>query len=151
VQDLERSLRAHPFLRDLTPEQVAVVVACAKNARYPSGAYVVREGEDEHAMLLVRHGTIALEMHEPGRGTVVFETLGAGDVLGVSWMTGMRAKAPVDCRARDSCLCFHLDGDCLKAKMDADPVLGYAIAKRLLERTYARLARARLQHLDVYR
>jgi hypothetical protein len=35
--------------------------------------------------------------------------------------------------------------------MNADPVFGYAITRRLLERTYDRLARARLQNLDVYR
>ncbi len=151
MEDLERSLKAHPFLRNLTDEQVAFVVSCAKNERYQPGDYVVREGEDEPALFLVRHGTITLEAAEPGREPVVFETLGPGDVFGVSWVTSSRDKAHVDCRARESCLVFRLDGDCLLKKMDADPVLGYALTKGLLERTYERLARARLQKLDVYR
>ena len=151
MENLESSLGGHPFLANLSADQVAFVVSCARNVRYAAGSYLFREGEDEHALFLVRQGTIALEAHEPGRGAVVFETLGPGDVLGVSWITQSRDKAHADCRARESCLCFRLDGDCLKAKMDADPVLGYAVAKRLLERTYARLARARLQNLDVYR
>jgi hypothetical protein len=35
--------------------------------------------------------------------------------------------------------------------MEQNPRLGYAMSMRLLQRTYDRLARARLQHLDVYR
>ena len=41
--------------------------------------------------------------------------------------------------------------DALTREMDADPRLGYALSMRLLERTYERLARARMQHLDLYR
>jgi CRP-like cAMP-binding protein len=150
MEDLERSLKGHPFLRDFLPDQVKFVVSCATNVRYAAGDYLQREGDDEHALFLVRHGVVTIESHEAGR-SVVFETLGPGDVLGVSWLTRARDKAHADCRVRESTLCFRLDGDCLKAKMDSDPALGYAITTRLLERTYARLARARLQHLDVYR
>ena len=46
---------------------------------------------------------------------------------------------------------FALDNGCMYRKMNEDPRLGYAIAMRLLERTYDRLARSRLQHLDVYK
>lgn len=151
MEDLERSLRAHPFLRDLSAEQVKVVLGCARNERFAAGEYVVREGDDEHALFLVRHGTIAVEAAEPGRGATVFETLGPGDVFGISWITRSRQKAHFDCRARDSAVCFRVDGDCLQRAMSADPSLGYAIAARLLERTYDRLARLRVQKLDVYR
>jgi hypothetical protein len=48
-------------------------------------------------------------------------------------------------------IALAIDKHCLKDKMDADPRLGYALAMRLLARTYDRLVRARLQNLDVYR
>jgi len=35
--------------------------------------------------------------------------------------------------------------------MEADAALGFAISSRLLERTYERLSRIRLQNLDVYK
>jgi hypothetical protein len=35
--------------------------------------------------------------------------------------------------------------------MKEDPELGYAITSRLLDNTYQRLSRLRLQQLDVYR
>lgn len=150
MDDLERSLLAHPFLRDLAPEHARFLVGCAKNARFAPGDYLMKEGQDEHALFLVRRGCVALEVTEPGREPVVVETVGPGDVLGVSWLFRGHATH-LDCRARESTVCFELDGDCIKKKMEADPALGYALTSRLLERVYDRLARARLQKLDVYR
>jgi CRP/FNR family cyclic AMP-dependent transcriptional regulator len=43
------------------------------------------------------------------------------------------------------------DGTCLREKMEADQRFGYVLAKRLLYEMYQRLARVRLQRLDLYR
>jgi hypothetical protein len=48
-------------------------------------------------------------------------------------------------------IAFSLDHDCLQRKMSEDAELGYAITSRLLDNTYQRLSRLRLQQLDVYR
>jgi CRP/FNR family cyclic AMP-dependent transcriptional regulator len=152
VEDLERALKVHPFLHDLQEPHLRFVVGCARNVRWGAGEYLHREGQAEHALFLIRTGSVALEVSQPGSPPLVVETLEPGDAFGVSWMLAARAHAgTLDARARDSVVCFRLDGDCLKRKMDADPALGYAIATRLLERTYERLARARLQRMDVYR
>jgi len=149
MDDLERVLAAHPFLAGLDPEHVRFLVGCAKNARFRTGEYLMREGDREDTLYLVRQGTVAIEMPRPGAEPVCIETLSAGDVLGVSCLTP--AAAHLDCRARETVLALAIDNVCLHRKMDADPRLGYAISMRLLERTYDRLSRARLQHLDVYR
>ncbi len=145
MEDLERILRAHPFLADLDPEHVRFLVGCAKNERFPAGTYLIRAGEDERWLFLVRQGTVSIETP---RGECV-ETVGAGDVLGISRLTPSRAH--LDCRARDTVVAFALDNDCVLRKMSEDPRLGFALSMHLLERTYDRLSRARLQHLDVYR
>jgi CRP-like cAMP-binding protein len=149
MEDLERSLRAHPFMADLEPDHVRFLVGCAQNARYRPGEYLVREGEVEERLFLIRQGTVTVEMPRSGGDAVVLETVGPGDVLGVSRV--VPSKSHLDCRARDNVLAFALDNRCILEKMHADPQLGYAITRRLLERTYDRLARARLQNLDVYR
>ena len=149
MEDLTRSLQAHPFVRGLDESRVRFIVGCAKNVRFAPGEYLFREGENEHALFLLRSGTVAIEADEVATSTTVLETLETGDVVGVSWLTGERAH--LDCRAREPVLCFRLDGDCLKRKMDEDPALGYAVVSRLLESTYERLKRARLQKLDLYR
>ena len=98
---------------------------------------------------MIRAGTVSVELPRAGGAATCLETLGPGDVIGVSLLTA--APADLDCRARDAVLAFALDNRCLHAKMESDAALGYALSMRLLERTYQRLARLRLQHLDVYR
>jgi len=149
MDDLERVLRAHPFLADLAPEHVAFLVGCTKNVRFRTGEYLMREGDREDTLYLIRQGCVAIEMPRPGGEPICLETLGAGDVLGVSLLTPTAAH--LDSRARDSVIALAIDNACLHRKMDLDPRLGYAISMRLLERTYDRLARSRLQHLDVYK
>lgn len=148
MDDLERILRAHPFLAELEPEHVRFLVGCARNVRFPAGEYLVREGDQLEALYLIRQGTVIIEMRRPG-DPIGLETVGPGDVLGVSSL--LTAAEHLDCRARETVLALALDRACLQRKMSEDPRLGYAIAMRLFERTHDRLARARLQHLDVYR
>ena len=149
METLERVLLEHPFMKELSEEHVRFLVGCAKNVRFEPGQYLIREGEDEGTFYLVREGTVSLEAHVPGKSPATVETLGSGDVLGVSWMFP-GTKASIDARARDLVLAFALDGACMRAKADADHDLGLALARRLLHLTYRRLQRLRLQKLDVY-
>jgi len=148
MDDLERVLKAHPFLAELEPDPVKFLVGCAKNVRFRVGEYLLREGDREDTLYLIRHGTVAIEVPRSGEA-ICIETVGAGDVLGVSLL--MPAAAHLDCRARETVVALAIDNTCLQRKMTEDPRLGFAISMRLLERTYQRLSRARLQHLDVYR
>jgi len=148
MDDLERILKAHPFMADLESDQLRFLVGCAKNVRFRAGDYLIREGGREDTLFLLRQGTVSVEIARNG-DPVCVETLGAGDVLGVARSTP--GAAHLDCRARETVVALAIDNACLHRKMDEDPRLGYAITRRLLERTYDRLARARLQHLDVYR
>lgn len=149
MDDLERVLRTHPFLADLAPEHLGFLVGCAKNVRFRPGEYLMREGDREDQLYLIRQGTVTIEMPAPNGTPICLETVSSGDVLGVSCLA--TTAAHLDCRARDSVVAVALDNACLHRKMDEDPRLGYALSMRLLERTYERLTRARLQRLDVYR
>ena len=149
MDDLERVLKSHPFLTDLEPEHLQFLVGCTKNLRFRAGEYLTREGDLEQTLYLLRQGTVSIEVPRPGGEPICIETLGAGDILGVSQLTPTHAH--LDCRARDTVLALAIDNACLHRKMNEDPRFGYAISMRLLERTYERLSRARLQHLDVYR
>ncbi len=148
MDNLERTLRQHAFLEGLSPEHVKVLVGCAKNERFPAGSYLSREGADEARVYLIRKGAVSLEVHRPGGEPTVIETLEAGDVMGISWITP--ATAHYDCRARETVVAFSLDNACMQRKMRDDPALGYALALRFLDLTYRRLARLRTQHLDLY-
>lgn len=149
MDDLARVLAAHPFLAALDPEHVRFLVGCTKNVRFRAGDYLVREGEPEDTLYLIRQGGVAIEMRRAAGEVVCVETVGAGDVIGISLLA--EAAAHLDCRARESVVALAIDSACLLGKMAEEPRLGFTLAMRLLGRTYERLSRARLQHLDIYR
>ena len=150
MENLERLLREHNFLEGLSPEHIQFLVGCARNGCFHAGAYLFREGEQADEFLLIRKGTVGLEVHVPGKGPIVMETVGPGDIVGFSWLFEPHLTQ-LDGRARDEVVALVFDGECLRRKMESDPVLGYALAKRLLQHVYKRLERVRMQRLDIYR
>jgi CRP-like cAMP-binding protein len=149
MEDLERALRSHSFIADLDVEHVRFLVGCAANVRFKPGEYLVREGQPEEKLFLLRQGTVSVEIPRSDGDAAIVETVGPGDVLGIARVTPKAAH--LDLRAREAVVAIALDNGCILRKMQADPQFGYAITRRLLEHTYDRLARARLQNLDVYR
>jgi CRP-like cAMP-binding protein len=150
MEDLTRILRAQPFFGDLDDTKLATLVGCAKNTRFHAGEYLLREGDAASTFFLVREGRVSLEVHIPSQPALRVESVGPGDVLGLSWLFPP-ARVHLDARADGTVLALALDGACLRGKMEADPALGFAIAKRLLALTVQRLERVRLQRLDVYK
>lgn len=149
MEDLRRILQSHVFCAGLSAEHLAILVGCTRNLTFRSGEFLMREGQSEDRLYLIRRGQVALEIQRSGGGSVCIETLTAGDVLGVSCITPHTAH--LDCRAQDNVVALAIDNQCLVRKMNEDTGLGYAISMRLLDLTYQRLSRLRLQHLDVYR
>jgi CRP-like cAMP-binding protein len=150
MEDLTRALRGQPFLEGLSDAQVATLAGCAKNTRFRPGELLLREGDPAGTFYLIREGRVSLDTHVPGRAPTRVETVLAGEVAGLSWMFPP-ARVHLDARALDPVLALALDGACLRAKMEADAALGYALTKRLLACTVQRLERCRMARLDVYR
>ncbi len=149
MEGLERLLREHAFLKGLSAEQASFLVGCASNVRFGAGEFLLREGGDANAFYLIRRGHVALEIDVPGRGAVQMESLGPGDVLGLSWLVPPY-RAQLDARAVEPVVALAFDGQCLRGKLDADHDLGFALAQRMFEQAYHRLERVRLQRLDLY-
>lgn len=149
MDNLQHVLREQPFCAGLSDEQFALLVGCTRNLHFRAGEFLMREGESEDSLYLIRRGQVALEVRNSGGEPICLETVGPGDVLGVSRITPHAAH--LDCRAQDNVVALAIDNACLTRKMEEDPRLGYAIAMRLLDRTYQRLARHRLQALDIYK
>jgi CRP-like cAMP-binding protein len=148
VETLEPLLTEHPFFRDLTQGDIGLLTGCAKNTRFEAGQVIFREGEDADQFYLIRDGRVGLEIFTP-RGPAPILTLGAGDVLGWSWLIPPY-KWRFDARAIETTRALTLDGKCLRGKCDEDPRLGYELLKRIAAIITDRLHAARLQMLDVY-
>ena len=146
---LEPLLRDHPFLKDLEPEYLTLLAGCAMNVRFRAGSFLFREGEAAGQCFLIREGKLALEIAAPGRGSIIVQTLGAGDVAGFSWLLEPH-QWQFDGRAVEPVHAIALDGTCLRGKCADDPRLGFELTQLFARLAIQRLQATRLQLLDVY-
>ena len=149
IEGLERIVREHAFFAGLDDGFCKLVCGCAKNVRFEAGQYLFHEGDSADQFYLLRHGRVALEVTTPGRGAVTFQTVGEGEIVGVSWLVPpyrwtYAAKALGLVRA------ISMDATCLRDKCEADHDLGYDMMKRFMPVIVQRLHATRLQILDVY-
>jgi CRP/FNR family transcriptional regulator, cyclic AMP receptor protein len=146
---LEPLLREHPFLSELEPEYLALLAGCAANVRFREGMFMFREGEPADQCFLIRDGKMALEIAAPGRGSIIVQTLAAGDVAGFSWLLKPH-QWQFDGRVVEPVRAFALDGVCLRGKCAADPRLGFELMQLVAQLAVRRLQATRLRLLDVY-
>jgi CRP/FNR family transcriptional regulator, cyclic AMP receptor protein len=149
MEGLDRILGEHPFFAGFAAEHLQLVAGCARNRRFDPGEYLFHEGGSADEFYLVRHGRVALEIVEPGRPPIVFETLGEGEIIGASWLVPPY-RWMFDARAVDLTRAIGIDAACLRGKCEADHHLGYEMMKRFLPILTNRLHATRLQILDVY-
>lgn len=147
--DLRERLAAHRFLHGLDEAHVVAIAACAREERFVAGERLLAEGDVADRTFLVEQGQVALEVHAPGRGSLLVATAGAGDVVGWSWINAP-SRWHMDARATEACRVLVLEGPRLVDRCEADPALGWALAKRFLAVAQRRLVAMRLQTLDLY-
>ncbi|MFQ5450432.1 MAG: cyclic nucleotide-binding domain-containing protein [Nitrospinaceae bacterium] len=149
MENLKRILSDHPFLKGLEPRYVDLLAGCASNVRFDAGTFIFREGEEANQFYILRHGKVALEIHDESRGPITLETLQEGDVLGWSWLVPPY-HWQMDAQAVDLTRAIALDGKCLRTKCLNDHNLGYELLMRIVPLIVDRLHAARIQLLDVY-
>jgi CRP/FNR family transcriptional regulator, cyclic AMP receptor protein len=142
-------LTGHPFLRGLPAGYGTVLAGACLVSRTPAGQRLFDEGEPATRFWLIRSGHVALDVHVPGRRRLIVETLGPGDLLGLSWLLPpfqwqFGAVAVTETEA------FELDGTAVRAACDGDPGLGYQLLRRLLSAASGRLQATRIRMLDLY-
>jgi CRP/FNR family transcriptional regulator, cyclic AMP receptor protein len=150
VKSIRDLLAEHPFFAGLDPADVDLLAGCGANVRFAAGSRILAEGEPADLFYVLRSGRAALEVSVPGRKPLVIETLGPGEILGVSWLFAPYRWA-FDATALDDVSAVGLDAACLRAKCDEDTRLGYVLMSRFAVLLRDRLQAARLQLLDVYR
>jgi CRP-like cAMP-binding protein len=90
-----------------------------------------------------------LDLHVPGRGAAVIETIASGEVLGWSWLFPPYTWHFGATALADTCA-IEFDARAVRAVCDADPALGYALTLRFLGVMADRLQAARIRLLDLY-
>ena len=142
-------LAKHPFFADLDAETLDLISGCAANASFKPGDYLFREGDPADQFYIIRFGKISVEINAPSRGPHPVQTLGAGEVLGWSWLIPPH-RWRFDSRALELVRAISLDGKCLRTKCDENHRLGYRLLSRFSGVMAKRLEATRLQLMDIY-
>jgi CRP-like cAMP-binding protein len=142
-------LEAHPFMRGMNEETLDLIAGCARNVTFEPGERLCSEGQCADTFYLVRRGRVSIKVHAPGRGSIVIETVGPGEVVGWSWMVPPYLWT-FDAEAAEPVGCVAIDGACVRAKALQDPALGFALLSKVSETLLARLQATRMRLLDLY-
>jgi CRP/FNR family transcriptional regulator, cyclic AMP receptor protein len=140
-------LGAQPFLRGMPSAQLAELAELCEHVSIPSRARLFDEGSRADRFWIIDAGQVTLDASVPGDGRVTIETLGRGDVLGLSWMLppyqwrfGAVATQPTQA--------FVFDARAVRAASDADPLLGYELSQRFSAVVVRRLQATRARLID---
>ena len=149
METLQKILAEHPFAQGLEERHAALLTGCAANVHFDARQLIFREGEEANQFYLVREGKLAVELLAAERGAITILTVGAGEVLGWSWLVPPY-RWKFDARALEPTRAIALDGKCLRIKAEQDHDLGYELLKRVAHIMEERLQATRLQLLNVY-
>ena len=121
----------------------------AREVDLQPGSRLFDEGQRADRFWIVRDGTVALDMHVPGRRTPVIETLGTGDLAGWSWLFEpyvwqLGAQATTRVRA------FEFDAVAVRLMCDDDAEFGRALCRWVGRVLSHRLHAARVRLVDLY-
>lgn len=149
IKSIRDLLDEHPFFADLEESDRALIAGCGHNVRFGPGEILFQEGDFADYFYVIRRGRVALEIHAPGRGPTVVDTLVTGEVVGASWIIPPYRRH-LDARSVDRTSAVALECECLRAKCEENAELGYRLMKRFAGAAVEHLQDARLQLLDVY-
>ena len=149
ITGMDAVIREHRFFAGLDEDTIQLLAGCARNVVFKPGEYLFHSGEEANEFYLIRQGRVALDVVAPSRSKITFQTVGEGEIVGVSWLLPPY-RWMHDARAVDQVRAIGMDGKCLRGKCDADHDVGYAMMSRFLPVLVSRLQATRLQLLDVY-
>src|SRR5689334_18003244 len=86
IHSTESIVSAHPFVRGMSDHQLRILSDCAMQAHFNANEVIFGEGEPADRFYLIQKGTVALEAYVKDKGNTLVQKIGAGDVLGWSWL-----------------------------------------------------------------
>src|SRR5580704_2040683 len=138
------ALATHPFLHGMSPQELTWLAGTARDVNFPARHRLFEDGGSANRFWLIRSGHVSLDLHIPGQGPVVIETIGMGEPLGWSWLFppyrwafGAVAAAPVEA--------FEFDAAAVRECCAVDPGLGYELTQRLAYVVAKRLQATRVR------
>lgn len=138
------------LLQALTNTEVTLFESAATELRLSAGETLFDEEGPADLFYIVVDGRIGLELTSPGKEPIVIQTLGTGDLVGVSWLFpphrwNWRARAILDSELA------AFDATIIRAELERDRDLALEVLTVVAGEVVHRLQRTRVQLLDLYR
>ena len=142
-------LAGHTFLRGMADGHLAVLSRLCWVAPVRQGHLFFTEGDTAHRFWLICSGHVALDLHAPGGRELIVETLGQGDLLGLSWLVPPYQWQFSAAAVHDTTT-FEFNADAVRAACESDAGLGYELLQRVMAAASSRLQATRVRMLDLY-
>jgi len=149
IEPMATRVALHPFLAGLNRTHLALLTDCAMATHFMTGQTILREGEFANRFYLIESGKVVLESAAALGKPVVVETIGAGDLLGWSWMFPPYAWH-FTARAIEPTEAIFFYGTILREYCERDHSLGYELLKRMSAVMIKRLQAARSKMLALH-
>ena len=137
-----------PFFSGLNEAHQKTLVQCAMFQRFAEGEKIFCEGDPANRFYLILDGEIALEADHGEGEPLLIQKVGAGDVLGWSWLFppyywhfGARATKPT------TAIFFY--GTRLRQICEEEPAFGYELMRRIAEVVVQRLQATRKELIEL--
>jgi CRP-like cAMP-binding protein len=130
VETVQRLVSTHPFLEGMSPHQLRLLADCARFAHFTANEVIFREGDPANRFYLIQKGSVAVESHVLGKPRALIQTVGAGDILGWSWLFPPYFWH-FDARALELTEAIFIYATPLREECESDHELGYELMKRL--------------------
>jgi CRP/FNR family cyclic AMP-dependent transcriptional regulator len=138
------ALSAHPFLHGMPADQLGVLAAAARDVKFSAGHRLFEDGSNATRFWLIQSGHVSLDLHIPGEGPVVIETIGMGELLGWSWLFPPY-KWAFGAVAATAVEAFEFDAPAVRECCAAEPGLGYELNQRITRVLAKRLQATRIR------
>jgi CRP-like cAMP-binding protein len=149
VEPLATRVALHPFLAGMNHTQLALLTDFAVARHFNTDQTILREGEFANGLYLIETGKVALESETSFGDSILLQTIGAGDLLGWSWMFPPYVWQ-FTARAVEPTTALFFYAAILRENCEKDHSLGYELLKRISSVMVTRLQAAHQQMLSIY-
>ncbi len=147
-ETMETRVSLHPFFVGMERTQLALLIECAIPVHFKKGQIIFHAGDIANRFYLLETGSVVLESPRKGGESMIVDTIGAGDLLGWSWMFPPYAWQ-FTARAVEETDAIFFYGTILREYCERDSSLGFELIKRMSVTMNRRLQAARNQMLRV--
>ncbi len=136
-------------LPDLPEAAIGQLAALGRTRHFDPDDRLFTMDEPAETFHVVRSGLVAVEVEGPSGGPATIETVGPGDVVGVSWLLPPH-RWVFSARAIETTETVAFDAALVLDRCGRDPTLGYQVHRWFAGVIHRRLMAARLRVLDLY-